>query len=197
MEVCVKVCIFVWVFDCFNFFGGMWVEGNLLDLEYWFFIGLFFLFVRYGLMIGEFVFLVNGVIVIFCDFKVVVMIGWYWVMAFEKMELLWVNFLFNMFVLLIVQVFLGMVFWEGMNWLEGWGIICLFEVFGYLGFDFYQVLFGLEFVLLKSGLCGFWLWLIYFELIFEKYVGECCGGYQLYLLNFQDFWLWQFGLCIL
>lgn len=102
MEVCVKVCIFVWVFDCFNFFGGMWVEGNLLDLEYWFFIGLFFLFVRYGLMIGEFVFLVNGVIVIFCDFKVVVMIGWYWVMAFEKMELLWVNFLFNMFVLLIV-----------------------------------------------------------------------------------------------
>lgn len=197
MEACAKARIPVWVLDRPNPLGGIRVEGNLLDLEYRSFIGLSPLPARHGLTIGEFALLVNGATATSCDLKVVAMTGWHRAMAFEKTELLWANPSPNMPALLTAQVFPGMVFWEGTNWSEGRGTTRPFEVFGYPGFDPYQALPGLESALLKSGLRGFRLRPIYFEPTFEKHAGERCGGYQLHLLNLQDFRPWQSGLCIL
>lgn len=54
-----KVCILVLVLDCFNLIGGDLVGGLVFDMVDWLLMNYVFLLFVYGMMIGEFVWLLN------------------------------------------------------------------------------------------------------------------------------------------
>jgi len=188
MQACAgnsKKCI---VFDRPNPLSTSNVEGNILDLSYKSFIGLYPIPQRYGLTIGECAKLFNSEYGINCDLTVVAMEGYNRDMFFEDTGAPWVLPSPNIPTIDSCFAFNATCIFEGTNVSEGRGTT---KPFNFVGAPWIEA--GkLEEALNAYGLPGVQFRAHYFtpmkyHLQYGKHQGELCGGIELHVLDRKEF----------
>ena len=130
MEACAENDKTFVVFDRPNPVGGD-VQGNLLDLDYSSFVGMYPIVQRYGMTIGEYAKFINEEFNINCKLEVVEMEGWTRDMYYDETGLdTWVMPSPNMPTLTTSIVYTGTCVFEGTNLSEGRGTTRPFELIG-------------------------------------------------------------------
>ena len=119
------------VFDRPNPVGGEAVQGNILDMSYSSFIGMYPIVQRHGMTIGEiaklFVLLDDGIDI---DVKVVPMTGWKRDMYYDETNLPWIPPSPNIPTIETAVVYTATCIFEGTNFSEGRGTQKPFEMIG-------------------------------------------------------------------
>ncbi|CAN2046023.1 Peptidoglycan beta-N-acetylmuramidase NamZ [Candidatus Magnetomoraceae bacterium gMMP-13] len=169
------------VLDRPNPLSGIKIEGNCLYPEFASFVGRYPIPMQHGLTIGELALLFNSHYGIGCDLKVIPMQGWKRSMYFNDTMLPWVMPSPNLPTYESALVYPGQVLWEGTNVSEGRGTARPFEIFGapYLNTD----------KVLKSirKLPGVHLRTVFFEPTSNKWQGQLCQGFQIHIINRDEF----------
>ncbi|MGG7213504.1 exo-beta-N-acetylmuramidase NamZ domain-containing protein [Clostridium nigeriense] len=130
MEACAENDKTFVVFDRPNPVGGE-VQGNLLDLNYSSFVGMYPIVQRYGMTVGEYAKFINEEFDINCNLEVVEMEGWTRDMYYDETGLdTWVMPSPNMPTLTTSIVYTGTCVFEGTNVSEGRGTTRPFELIG-------------------------------------------------------------------
>jgi uncharacterized protein YbbC (DUF1343 family) len=130
MEACAENDKTFVVFDRPNPVGGE-VQGNLLDLNYSSFVGMYPIVQRYGMTVGEYAKFINEEFNINCKLEVVEMEGWTRDMYYDETGLdTWVMPSPNMPTLTTSIVYTGTCVFEGTNVSEGRGTTRPFELIG-------------------------------------------------------------------
>lgn len=167
------------VLDRPNPIGGLLTEGNILDLEFKSFVGLYPIPMRHGLTIAELALFFNDICGIGCDLKVVPMKGWTRDMQFPATGLPWVIPSPNMPTYATALVYPGQVLLEGANLSEARGTTLPFEQWGapYLDPDALEV----------RNIPGCVLREVVFEPTSGKWAGNSCKGFQIHVTDADDF----------
>ncbi|CAN2044450.1 Peptidoglycan beta-N-acetylmuramidase NamZ [Candidatus Magnetomoraceae bacterium gMMP-1] len=169
------------ILDRPNPLSGIKIEGNCLSPEFASFVGRYPIPMQHGLTIGELALLFNSHYGIGCDLKVIPMQGWKRSMYFNDTMLPWVMPSPNLPTFESALVYPGQVLWEGTNVSEGRGTARPFEIFGapYLNTD----------NVLKSirKLPGVHLRTVFFEPTSNKWQGQLCQGFQIHIINRDEF----------
>ncbi|CAN2041194.1 Peptidoglycan beta-N-acetylmuramidase NamZ [Candidatus Magnetomoraceae bacterium gMMP-15] len=169
------------ILDRPNPLSGIKIEGNCLSPEFASFVGRYPIPMQHGLTIGELALLFNSHYGIGCDLKVIPMQGWKRSMYFNDTMLPWVMPSPNLPTYESALVYPGQVLWEGTNVSEGRGTAMPFEIFGapYLNTD----------KVLKSirKLPGVHLRTVFFEPTSNKWQGQLCQGFQIHIINRDEF----------
>lgn len=167
------------VLDRPNPIGGELAEGNVLDLEYKSFVGLYPIPMRHGLTIAELALFFNDICGIGCDLKVVPMKGWRRDMQFPDTGLPWVIPSPNMPTYNTALVYPGQVLLEGANLSEARGTTLPFEQWGapYLDPDALEV----------RNIPGCVLREVVFEPTSGKWAGNPCKGFQIHVTDAEAF----------
>ncbi len=179
MQMCAETNKRMIVADRPNPINGLGVEGNLLDVSYRSFVGLYPIPMRHGMTVGELARFFNAEFSIGCDLTVVPMEGWHRSEWFDDTGLPWVQPSPNIPTLDSAVVYPGTVLVEGTMLSEGRGTTRPFEYVGapYVNArEYADVLDGL-------GLPGICFRPAYFQPTFQKWAGMICGGVQLHVLN--------------
>jgi uncharacterized protein YbbC (DUF1343 family) len=166
------------VLDRPNSITGLHVEGNLVDPNFFSFVGVHTLPVRHGLTVGEFARLFaaeRGL----PEPTVMPMRGWRRAMWYDETGLPWVAPSPNLPTLDSVTVYPGPCFIEGSNVSEGRGTTRPFEYIGAPWIDPYRLAEEMR----SRNLPGFAYRPTYFTPTFSKHAGETCGGVQVYVLD--------------
>ena len=187
MAYCMEACA-AWgkrmiVLDRPNPVNGVQVEGNLLNLEYKSFVGLYPIPMRHGMTTGELALLFNTEFGIHCDLTVVEMEGWQRRFWHDQTGLPWVQPSPNLPTLDSAVVYPGLVLVEGTCLSEGRGTTHPFELIGapfIRSRGFAEVLNGLK-------LPGVWFRPAYFQPTFQKWAGNMCGGIQIHVKDREIF----------
>ena len=191
MEACAQFGKRMIVLDRPNPINGVQVEGNLLDLSFRSFVGLYPIPMRHGMTVGELARLFNSEIG--CDLTVITMRGWRRDCWYDQTGLPWVLPSPNLPTLESATVYPGMVLVEGTHLSEGRGTTRPFEFVGapYIQPKQYaSVLNGL-------GLPGILFRPSYFEPTFQKWAGQMCGGVQLHVTDREIFEPYLTGINII
>jgi uncharacterized protein YbbC (DUF1343 family) len=179
MEACGRLGKKLVVLDRPNPVGGRHVEGNLLDMEYRSFVGMYPLPMRHGLTVGELALYYRDELGIACDLKIVPMEGWRRAMWFEETGLPWVLPSPNMATVDTAVVYPGMVLVEGTTLSEGRGTTRPFE---FVGAPYIRSR-DLSAELNSLALPGVLFRPHYFEPTFQKQAGRMCGGVQIHVTD--------------
>jgi len=173
----------VLILDRPNPLGGEIIEGNLLQNEFYSFVGPYTLPMRHGLTMGELALIFNDKIGIEADLSIVPMTGWSRNMIWQQTGLRWLMPSPNMPLPETAQVYPGQVIWEGTNLSEGRGTCRPFEIFGA--------------PFLKTGLIkqrlnkevtkGCFLQEVTFRPTFHKWRGDLCKGFMIHILNHDTY----------
>ena len=193
MEACGRQGIEVTVLDRPNPLGGRTIEGNVLDLRYKSFIGLYPLPFRHGMTIGEIAMAGQKNWEINCKLSIIKLKDWPREMYFEGTGLPWTFPSPNMPTLNTVKVFPATVIFEGTNISEGRGTTYPFELFGHPAINPHELLPTLNGAFIKNKLAGCKLRPIYFQPTFDKHAGKTCGGFQIHVTNKNKFQPWRTG----
>jgi uncharacterized protein YbbC (DUF1343 family) len=171
------------VFDRPNPLGGVVVEGNILDLDYSSFIGLYPLVQRHGMTIGELARMFNEEFGIGCELEVIEMKNWKRSMYFDETGLPWVIPSPNMPSLNTAIVYPGTCIFEGTNMSEGRGTTLPFELIGapYVNAEEYAQ------ALNDLGLPGVVFRPAYFTPMFSKHQNQLCAGVQVHVTDRKKF----------
>lgn len=167
------------VLDRPNPAGGVIVEGNVLDMEYSSFIGMYPIPIRHGMTIGELAQLFNKEFAINCDLAVVPMTGWQRDMLYADTGLPWVMPSPNMPTADAALVYSGIGMFGGTNLSEGVGTTRPFELVGAPWLDAQELAdrmnaFKLPGVIFRPA---------YFTPKFSKNEGKVCGGVQIHVTD--------------
>ncbi|ERJ11743.1 exo-beta-N-acetylmuramidase NamZ family protein [Haloplasma contractile] len=167
------------VFDRPNPINGLDVEGNLLDINYKSFIGLYPICQRHGLTIGELAYLFNDEFKINCALTVIKMSGWERDMMFDETGLHWIFPSPNMPTTDTTLVYNATCVFEGTNISEGRGTTKPFEIVGapWINPD------ELSDQLNSINLPGVLFRPLYFTPTFSKHSQTLCGGVELHITN--------------
>jgi uncharacterized protein YbbC (DUF1343 family) len=111
----------VLVLDRPNPLGGEILEGNLLQPEWFSFVGPYKIPMRHGMTLGEMALMFNQELALGCDLEIVPMAGWRRRTLWDKTGLKWFLPSTNMPSTLTTAVYPGQVIWEGTNISEGRG----------------------------------------------------------------------------
>ena len=130
MKTCVESNTRMIVCDRPNPINGVTIEGNLVEKEFWSFVGQYPIPNRHGMTIGELAILFNEYFGIKCDLKVIPMEGWERPMWYDQTGLPWVSPSPNMPTLSTATVYPGMCLIEGTLLSEGRGTTIPFEQVG-------------------------------------------------------------------
>jgi uncharacterized protein YbbC (DUF1343 family) len=179
MEACARHGKRMVVLDRPNPINGRQVEGNLLQMEYRSFVGLYPIPMRHGMTVGELAMFFNSKFSIGCDLAVVPMEGWERAMWFDQTALPWVQPSPNIPILSSALVYPGMVLVEGTSMSEGRGTTRPFE---FIGAPFIQAGSYAEY-LNSLALAGVHFRPAYFEPAFQKWAGNMCGGVQVHVTD--------------
>jgi len=198
MQACAengKKCV---VFDRPNPLGASVVEGNILDMKYSSFIGLYPIPQRYGLTIGECARLFNAEYDINCDLTVVMMENYRRDMFFEDTGLPWVVPSPNIPTIDSCFAFNATCIFEGTNVSEGRGTTKPFHFVGAPWIDGAKLVDKLN----EYNLSGVKFRAHYFTPMkyhpkYGKYEGELCGGVELHILDRKTFRPLKTGLTML
>ncbi|MBT7273147.1 MAG: DUF1343 domain-containing protein, partial [Nitrospina sp.] len=162
-----------------NPINGLAVEGNLVEKEFYSFVGQYPIPNRHGMTVGELARLFNEHFGIKCDLKVIPMEGWERSMWYDQTGLSWVSPSPNMPTLSTATVYPGMCLVEGTLLSEGRGTTLPFEQVGapYINAEVFAK------TLNKENLPGIFFRPQYFKPQFQKWSGEVCGGVQLHIIE--------------
>ncbi|ERI93103.1 hypothetical protein HMPREF1982_01924 [Clostridiales bacterium oral taxon 876 str. F0540] len=177
MESCAENNKTVVILDRPNVIGGEAVEGNILDMNFKSFVGMYPIPQRFGLTIGEMAQLFNKEFNINCDLKVVKLEGWCRKAYFDDTDLLWINPSPNIPSVNTAVLYNGTCLFEGTNISEGRGTTKPFEFIGAPWLDAYK----LADIMNKKSLEGVVFRPVYFEPAFSKHQGELCKGVQIHV----------------
>ena len=181
------------IFDRPNPLGGNRIEGNILDADYFSFVGPGFIPMRHGLTIGELGLLLNEECGIGCRLEVIPMEGWHREMLWGETGLRWLMPSTNMPCPETAAVYPGQVIWEGTNLSEGRGTCRPFEIFGAPFIDVTAV----RKVLCPEALRGCHLQDYTFRPTFHKWESELCSGFMLHVTDTDIYDPYYTSLCLL
>lgn len=177
MESCAENNKTVVVLDRPNVIGGEAVEGNILNMKFKSFVGMYPIPQRFGMTIGEMAQLFNKEFNINCDLKVVKLEGWCREAYFDDTDLLWINPSPNIPSVNTAVLYNGTGLFEGTNISEGRGTTKPFEFIGAPWLDAYELADKMN----KKSLEGVVFRPVYFEPAFSKHKGELCKGVQIHV----------------
>ncbi|MBT6295826.1 MAG: DUF1343 domain-containing protein [Nitrospina sp.] len=179
MKTCAQSNTRMIVCDRPNPINGLAVEGNLVEKEFYSFVGQYPIPNRHGMTVGELARLFNEHFGIKCDLKVIPMEGWERSMWYDQTGLSWVSPSPNMPTLSTATVYPGMCLIEGTLLSEGRGTTLPFEQVGapYINAEVFAK------TLNKENLPGIFFRPQYFKPQFQKWSGEVCGGVQLHIIE--------------
>lgn len=183
MESCKKFNKVFTVLDRPNPIGGEEVEGNILDVNYKSFIGLYPITQRYGLTIGELAILFNEEFGIGCNLKVIKMEGWSRHMYFQDTKLPWIMPSPNMPTIDTALVYNGTCVFEGTNISEGRGTTKPFQIIGAPWLNPYKIAEEMNEIMLP----GVKFRPIYFTPTFSKYTDVLCRGVEIHVTDIKKF----------
>jgi len=193
MEACAQHKTKMIVLDRPNPIGGLLVEGNLLEMEYRSFVGLYPMPMRHGMTIGELALFLNSEYRIGCDLSVAPMEGWRRSMWFDQTGLPWILPSPNMPTLDSAAVYPGMVLVEGTCLSEGRGTTRPFEFVGAPFIPPHNFARHLN----SLGLKGVYFRPVCFMPTFQKWAGTLCGGVQIHLLARELFEPYLAGIAVI
>ena len=179
MKTCAQSNTRMIVCDRPNPINGLAVEGNLVEKEFYSFVGQYPIPNRHGMTVGELARLFNEHFGIKCDLKIIPMEGWERSMWYDQTGLSWVSPSPNMPTLSTATVYPGMCLIEGTLLSEGRGTTLPFEQVGapYINAEVFAK------TLNKENLPGIFFRPQYFKPQFQKWSGEVCGGVQLHIIE--------------
>ena len=194
MEAAAQAGKQVIVLDRPNPIGGAQVEGNLVQPDFYSFVGLYPIPYRHGMTIGELALLFNREYGIHCDLKVIPMLGWNRDMLWEDTGLPW------------VPTSPHVPHWETVLFMsatgtigelhavsEGVGYTSPFELIGAPWIEGYQLAQALN----ALHLAGVVFRPLYFKPYYGLFKGEICQGVQIHLTDYRAFNSYLTGLHIL
>ncbi len=181
------------ILDRPNPVGGNQVEGNLLDLQFKSFVGLYPIPMRHGMTFGELARYINEQAGIGADLEIIEMDGWQRHMYFEDTGLSWVAPSPNMPAVETAVVYPGQVLWEGTNISEGRGTCKPFEMFGAPFWDHGDILD----VVSQNELPGCYIRPLVFQPTSGKWAGEVCSGFHLHVTAREAFQPYKTSLAFL
>jgi len=182
------------VLDRPNPLGGVRVEGNLVEEDYFSFVGLYPIPYQHGMTIGELALLFNSEFNINCDLEVIPMLGWEREMLWIKTGLSWIPTSSH---LPHWQSILHMgatgTFGELGVLSEGVGYTSPFEIVGAPWID------GEDFAqnLNRLNIPGVYFRPLYFKPYYAHYAGQNCQGVQLHITDPSVFQPYSTGLHIM
>jgi len=179
MEACAAAGKEFLVLDRPNPLGGLKREGNVLDPAFKSFVGLYPLPVVHGLTAGEIARFINERERISCQLEVVPCQNWQRHMLYDGTGLVWVLPSPNMPTLQTAVVYPGSCLFEATNVSEGRGTTLPFELIGAPWINPWQWVEALN----TQKLSGVLFRPLYFRPMFNKYMGQACGGVQIHVIN--------------
>lgn len=171
------------VLDRPNPINGLQTEGNLLEMEYRSFVGMYPIPMRHGMTVGELARMFNREFGIDCALEVIKMEGWRREMYFEDTRLPWVMPSPNMPTVDTTVVYPGSVMIEGTLLSEGRGTTRPFEVIGAPYIDSVALVAELK----RDNLSSVVFRPLHFQPTFHKFAGEICGGVQIHVTDRASF----------
>ena len=183
MEACKEYNKQFVVFDRPNPVNGVEVEGNILNMEYSSFIGLYPLVHRHGMTIGELAMYFNTEQNIGCDLTVIKMKNWDRQYYYEDCNLPWVLPSPNMPTVDTAVVYTGTCIFEGTNLSEGRGTTRPFELIGAPFIDSIELSNALNALNLK----GVYFRPASFTPTTSKHSGKTCYGVQVHVTDRNEF----------
>jgi uncharacterized protein YbbC (DUF1343 family) len=181
------------ILDRPNPIGGTLVEGNILNMEFSSFVGLFPMTTRHGMTLGELALMFNETLGIQCDLEVIKTKGWKRDLYPENWGRDWVPPSPNIPVPQSAQTFSGTVHFEGTNVSEGRGTTMPFL---YIGAPFIHSD-TLADRMNKLKLPGVFFRAIYFQPTFHKGKDQVCGGVHIHVLDRKRFNSFEAGIHLL
>ncbi len=179
MEACREAGVPIIICDRPNPINGKQVEGNIVQKNWFSFVGQYPLPNRHGMTSGELALMFNDHFKIGSDLKVIPMKGWRRSMWYDETGLLWVAPSPNMPTLETAIVYPGMCFFEGTQSSEGRGTTMPFLQCGDPGMDPKTLAEALN----SENLPGIIFVPHFFKPTFQKWAGQICGGVQLHLID--------------
>ncbi|MBI4246279.1 MAG: DUF1343 domain-containing protein [Candidatus Rokubacteria bacterium] len=192
LGACGRAGVRVIVLDRPNPLGGA-VEGNVPDLAFSSFVGLYPLPARHGMTLGELARYLNAEHRLGCDLTVVPMRGWRRAMAWEDTGRPWVAPSPNMPTPDTARVYPGGCLLEGTNLSEGRGTTRPFEWVGAPFLDAHRYAADLA----ARGLPGVSFRPVRFAPTFHKWAGRLCGGVQVHVTDRARFKPFLTGLALI
>jgi uncharacterized protein YbbC (DUF1343 family) len=183
----------VLILDRPNPIGGNLVEGNILHPDCESFVGRFPVPMRHGLTMGELALFYNEHFGIGCNLEIIPLKGWRRNMFFKNTGLAWTAPSPNLPTPDSAVVYPGQVIWEGTNISEGRGTTQPFEIFGA---PFLQPQKIIQF-LKNPSIPGVILREVAFEPTANKWKGEICKGFQIHIVDHQNYRPYQTSLRLL
>lgn len=177
MEECARNNKKFVVLDRVNPINGVSVEGNILDMRFFSFVGTAPIPQRHGMTVGELAALFNSEYGINCDLSVVGLQGWSRELFFDDCGLLWINPSPNIPSCDTAVLYPGTCLFEGTNLSEGRGTTRPFEMIGAPWLDADEA----AEILNKLDLDGVIFRPAYFEPSFSKHYGLLCKGVQVHV----------------
>ncbi len=193
MQECKKFGKKVIVLDRPNPINGKDIEGNIVEPEFYSFVGIYPLPIRHGMTIGELALMFNREFKIECDLEVIPLEGWKRDMWFDETGYTWVNPSPNIPTLESAVIYPATVYLEGTNISEGRGTTKPFEFCGAPFVDSGELVNELN----KQNLPGVFFRRIAFQPTFDKWKDEICFGVQIHVLNRNLFRPVRTGLALL
>lgn len=193
LEVAAQTGVEVLVLDRPNPIGGHVVEGNVLKEECASFVGLCSIPMRHGMTLGELALYCNREMAINARLEVIRAGGWERDRLFPVTGLPWVFPSPNMPSFATALVYPGQVIWEGTNISEARGTTLPFELFG-APFIEHRALLDL---LSEGDLAGCSLRPLAFEPTSGKWAGTTCRGFQIHVLDCEQFRPYRTSLALL
>jgi len=179
LEDCARAGRSFIVLDRINPLDGVTVEGNVLKPGYESFVGNYPLCVRYGLTAGEVATMANEMMGWNAELHVIPCEGWDRSMLFPETGRLWVHPSLNIPRFETALLYGGTCLFEGTNLSEGRGTTFPFEM---IGAPFIEPE-SLAAEMNALRLPGVLFRPVYFKPTTSKFVGELCGGVQLYVTD--------------
>ncbi|WP_320127582.1 DUF1343 domain-containing protein [uncultured Sphaerochaeta sp.] len=171
------------VLDRPNPLGGEVVEGNILQPDFFSFVGPYSLPVRYGLTIGELALFLNDRLGYGCNLTVIPLVGWDRSSLFCALSRPWMMTSPAIGHFEGALLYGGMCFLEGTNISEGRGTSCPFELIGAPFIDAEKLCKASNDLHLDAVAFT----PVYFNPTADKYAGELCNGLYAHVLDPQAF----------
>jgi len=191
MESCKGKDLRILVLDRPNPIGGLTIEGNLPQAEWYSFVCMEQIPMRHGLTIGEIALLFNQEFKNQVNLEVIPMTGWKRSMHWNDTGLPWVNPSPNLPTYSGSLVYPGTVLIEGTELSEGRGTTRSLELIGHPELNPYKLGPILNTELKKKGLSGFALRPTFFKPTFQKHMDMVCGGFQVHCTDRDEFQPWK------
>ncbi|KLU58857.1 hypothetical protein CEB3_c48750 [Peptococcaceae bacterium CEB3] len=193
IEACAEVGLPCIVLDRPNPIDGITREGNILDLDFKSFVGMYAIPNRHGLTMGELALFMNHLLVEPCSLTVVPMTGWERRMLLSDTGIPFVPSSPNTTGLDMCLLYPGTCLFEGVNLSVGRGTAHPFEYIGAPFVDANQITDWFN----RQGLPGVKGRPVYFSPYYSQYKGELCQGIALHITNRRTFEAVKTGLILL